>query len=527
MFDLLIKRGMIYDGKQGNAYHSDIGVKDGHIEKIANLDSYEAVDTIDANGLIVMPGFIDPHTHSDTVLLHDPQRASAVSQGITTEFTGSCGLGVLPMSKENRIEFEKTIGGLLGVSTRDIEYNSVNGYFNYIGSTGLNVGVQVPHSCVRMEAAGYHDIPLKGKRLEHAKELMRRAIEEGAVAFTTGLAFYPASFSDFEEVAELCSVAAEYDIPLCVHQRTALRNPERPFDPREEVLELARQTGVRVHFSHYRTNAASAGKTDALIEPIERGLSEGLSVTAELYPYHIGCSFALAFLPMWAMDGGYDVIIDRLTKTDTKNRIIAHIDSYYPNVGNGVFTHTPGHPEYLGHSFKEIATLRGESVPQMICNVLAEEALAFGFRYSSDCNEETLKQLDKDYIELIKKPYYMVGSDTEPGQMYPHPRTYGTFVKILRLAREYGLDWSVIANRLAGLPARVFNIKGRGIIAEGYFADMVILNPETVADTATFRFPASMPKGIEYVIVNGRTALRRGKFTGVLAGAGIRRNNNK
>lgn len=523
MLDLKIKGAMVYDGRGGCPYAADVGIKGERIATIGDLSEAASLEEIEARGLALLPGFIDPHTHSDALLFRDPQRSGALCQGVTTEFIGACGLGLLPLSRERFAEYEKFMRGALGRLPEGIIFDSVDERIRRLGQTGMNVAVQLPHSPVRLSAVGFLDVPLRGYALDKAKDMLRQGFEEGAVSFTTGLSYYPASFGDTEEVAALCKVAAEYDAPLCIHTRTALREPDPAFDPREEALEIARRSGVRLHFSHYRTEPRNAGDIEWVFDSLERGLSEGLGVTAEFYPYETGSSFGAFFLPMWSVEGGQDAIIKRLQDPADRRRIEAAFQQSIKPELYGVFTHLPEHPEYVGMSFESVAAERNQTVPQMFCDMMLEEALEVGFRGNACSDPAILEQMDRDFMAFMKKPYYMIGSDTLPGHMRPHPRSCGAFAKILRLAREHGLPLELLANRLSYLPARTFRLRDRGEIAEGRYADLVILDPGKASDTASYQNPISLPTGVAYVVVNGRLAVSNEKTTGVMAGYGLRR----
>ena len=523
MLDLKIKEATIYDGRGGAPYTADVGILGERIAEIGDLSEAASRDEIDADGLALLPGFIDPHTHSDALLFRDRQRAGALCQGITTEFTGACGLGLIPLPPEWLHEYEKYSRGVLGSLPKGIDFHSVGDFIGQLDQMGLNVGVQIPHSPVRLSVTGFLDVPLKGYALDRAKEIVRQGFEEGAMSFTTGLSYYPASYGDTEEVAELCKVAAQYDAPMCIHTRTVLREPDPDFDPREEALEIARRSGVRLHFSHYRTNPRNAGNVEWIFDPIERGLREGLRVTAEFYPYDAGSGYGPYFLPLWSVEGGLQAIIRRLQDPEDRRRIEAYFQDTIHPAYHGVFTHLPRNPQYIGLSFEEVALARGQTVPCMLCDLMLDEELEVGY-HGTPCEDTAiLEQLDRDFVTFIQKPYYMVGSDTLPGQMRPHPRSYGSFAKMLRLARQLGLPLELLANRLSYLPARTFHLRDRGEIARGKFADLVLLDPNRAGDTASYRNPISLPVGILHVVVNGRMAVRDERITGIMAGRSLNR----
>ena len=516
MFDLLITGGTVYDGLGGLPLRADVAVERDRIAALGNLTACEAEERVDASGMAVMPGFVDVHTHSDWALIRKPERAEALCQGITTEIAGACGIGLFPL---NHSDYGRVMAGIFG-SVPEL-FPSWSAYLDSLPATGVNAAVHLAHSPLRCAFCGFRDQPLP---LNRAQDLARIELEEGACAFSTGLAYYPASFGDTEEVAALCRVAAEFDAPVCVHQRTALREGIRSFNPREEVLEFARRSGARIHFSHYRTGLKNAGCLEALLEPIERGIAEGLRVTADFYPYPVGAGYAAVNLPMPAMEGGYACIMERLRDPVWKKRIL-DIWKLHPErlLAESVVLHAPKHPEYRNRSYRQIARMRGQEIPEMLLDLLAEEELQVAFRPEAEAAFDLPGELERDFSELMRKPYYMFGSDTLPGYDFPHPRSYGTFARLLRLAFRNGVALSDFARNASARPCALFGLRGRGVIAEKNFADLCVFRHEEVTDAAAFADPCRTASGMRLVVVNGKIAVRNGKPTGILAGRPLRR----
>ncbi len=465
--------------------------------------------------MAVMPGFIDVHTHSDMELFLHPNREEALCQGVTTEIAGACGLALFPMRDSG---FAETVTGIYGCRART--FATCGEYMDALPETGVNVAAQLAHSPLRYALCGFDDRPLPRRE---AHRLVCEAFEEGACSFSTGLAYYPASFSDTDEIVEICRTAAEYDVPICVHQRSALRRPDMRFDSREEVLEFARGSGIRVHYSHYRTTLNTAGKLDALLEPIERGLSEGLRVTADFYPYPVGAGYAAVNLPMSVMTGGFERIIERLSDPVWRRKILADWRNRPGFISNGIVIHAPRHEEYLNRSYQEIAAGLGTDVPEMLYDLLLEEKLEVAFRPDTGDAAESSAMLENDFIELMRKPYFMFGSDTLPGHAFPHPRSYGAFAKMLRLAIKHHVPLSLFANRASGIPAALFGLTGRGVIAPGNIADICVFCPDKVRECSSFDMPKRLAQGMELVTVNGKIAVRNSHATGICAGIPVKR----
>ena len=520
MLDCVIWGGMICDGSGRPPYPADVGIRGDRIECVGTLRDVKARKTVDAAGLYVLPGMIDVHCHSDVWLLKHPDRMDAVSQGITTEIVGPCGIGVFPLTGENR-QYPRQVRAIIGDEVH--AFSSCDEYLNSLPATALNVAAHVSHSPLRAEAAGFGDQPLTEESRKKLIDLTSRAFEEGACALSTGLAYFPAAFGDTDEVALLGKVASRFDAPVTVHQRTALRAPDPAFDPREEVLEFARRSGARLHYSHYRTTPKTAGETDALLAPIRRGRAEGLRITADFYPYPVGAGYTAVILPMWAMDGGMERAMEALSSPRLRDRLLKDVVRNNPRLSDGVVVHAPRHPGYLGRTYEDIARERGQDIPHMLLDLLREEELNVGYQISHDFSPEALEQQEKDFITLLREPYYMLGSDSLPGQALTHPRSYGAFAKMLRLAGKYGLDWGLVAQRVSAAPAELFGLKNRGKLEKGYYADLFLLDAEKIRDNAAFEDPFHFAEGIRSVFVNGRSVYENGQMTGCRPGRPLRR----
>ncbi len=525
MFDLLIKGAEIYDGSGGEAYTADLAISDDKIAGIGIFEETCAKKCIDARGLCLFPGLIDTHTHSDIALLNAPERTEAVLQGVTSEIISACGIGVLPMTS-GRNSYLKSVTAITGTMTEEKPFTNLTEYAAAVGKSGTNYGVQVPHSPLRVEAVGFCDVPVGKKEMDRLKGLLKESLEEGACAFSTGLAYYPASFCDTAELVELCKVAAEYDVPFCTHLRSVINRyfDKNTFDATEEALEIAQKSGVHLHFSHRRTVQANVGQVASVLSPIIRGNQAGFQVTADFYPYPVGAGYVAVYLPLSLMNGDLRFTLSHLNTPEKQAAVGKEMEERIPNLADGIFIHAPKHPDYVGHSYAEVIAETGESVGTMLARFLYEEELDGGYRPHITLNEEQIAAMEKDFAEIIKSPYYMVGSDTLPLQMMPHPRSCGTFPKMLRIAREQRIPLSLMANRLCKNPATVFGMKKRGEIKKGYFADITLFDKNTVCERNSFADTTKAPTGIPYVIVGGKLAVEKGKATGALGGGLVKRN---
>ena len=304
-FDLIIGNGLVVDGTGEPGVHASVGINGTKITAIGDLSDAETTKRIDASGHIVSPGFIDTHAHADGALLIDGQHAEGIRQGITTEIVGPDGLTYAPLPREKYLMYRQYLSGLLGLPPEDLDMSSISSALgNYNNKTAPNVAMFLGHGPIRVGAVGMEDVPLRGGVLKQAIQTMEESFEQGACGFATGLSYYPNSFSDSEELVELCKIAAKHDKAFSIHTRN--HNVDRAYHGGgvEEALEIGRRSGVRVHLEHYRTSADNAGHVDDIMEPIERAKADGVEVTLELYPYPVGSGHPLAHFPSWFHEGG-------------------------------------------------------------------------------------------------------------------------------------------------------------------------------------------------------------------------------
>lgn len=523
LMDIVIRNGEIIDGSESERYRADVYIKDGKIVAIERGSTqYEAREEIDATGKIVCPGFIDTHVHSDIMLLWDRQHANGLHQGITTEVLGQDGLSYAPLGKTNLAMYAKYLAGLNGNPPIEWDWSSVKEYrAKFDGTVAVNTVYQVPHGALRLETVGAGDVPLTGDNMTRAKQLLDEGLKQGAAAFSTGLSYFPGSYSDTEELVELCKTVADNDSVYVTHTRSVFR--DRTFDPNVEAIEIAERSGAKLHFSHYRTTPATAGKVEEVMKDIDEAYNRGVDLTLELYPYPSGSGYAIIFLPPWTVEGGYDDTLERLADRSQRARMIEGINRNLIAC-EGYFTHLPRNSQYIGRSFAEVAQERGTSIPDMICDILLEEKLEVGFYSTPPFDEPHIwEQINKDALELLSRPYYMVGSDGIPLGKNPHPRAFGTFPRLLRFCREYGFPLEKMINRMTKTAADRFGLRDRGVVEVGKAADLVVFDEQRVQDTATYELSRSAPIGIQYVLVNGEVAVRDEKVTGIFAGRALAR----
>lgn len=527
MFDLIIRGGSVVDGTGRPAFDADVGISGERIEAVGDLSAAEAARTIDAAGHVVSPGFIDTHAHSDGVLLLDPQHASGIRQGITTEFLGQDGLSYAPLSAANYEMYRRYLSGLLGLPPADLDMSSVEAFrSHYHRKCAINTAYCVAHGAIRIETVGFTDRPLVGDALTHARRLVRESVEQGAVAFSTGMSYYPNCWSDTDELVALCAEAAAAGGLYVTHLRDV--HTERGFGGGgvPEALEVGRRSGVRVHFSHFRTNPEDIGVITAAekIAPIDDAKDE-VDSSLELYPYPIGSSFTVMVLHSVSQEGGADAIIGRLRDPEERRRVVAGVNAYDARpLEQMVFTHLPTHPDLEGMSLMDISRIQGRSPGDLVCDLLLSEGLEVGYRGAPPASVGITRALARDQMELLARPDYMVGSDQIAVGGLPHPRAYGTFPRFLGRLRHQMPDimsLETMIQRMTDNPARRFGLTDRGRVQAGYFADIVVFDAESIIDTATYEDPKHHPSGIPHVLVNGQVAVDDGECTGVLAGHAV------
>ena len=492
--DYLIENAWVFDGTGGDSVQVDVGIYGERIAFIGDFEDQVPVkQRIDANGLYLSPGFIDPHTHHTNRLNSANARTRAVlrclTQGVTSIFIGSDGGGPLPLAPM----FDQW------------ETNGI----------GVNAAAFVPHSTLRREIVGYADVEATPEQLERMKNLVDLAMQEGAYGISTGLFYTPAFFASTEEVIELSKVVAKYGGIYDTHQRDEGSQNIGLKNSVEEVIEIGEKAGLPVHFSHIKVDGPELwGSSKEIIDIIEAAQDRGIDVTANQYPYLASrTSLSAALVPSWARDGGSAAMRRRFKDPETRTKILSEIkETIKIRTGKpeGLYLSIPSDTSLNGKNIAEIAQAWKLSPEETVVRILEDKApLVHSFSMS-----------DEDVNAFMQKPWVMTGSDGGGG----HPRAFGTYAKLLS---TYALDKHVISlsraiQRSSGQVAETFQIKDRGFIKEGYYADIVLFDPSKIKDRADYVKAARYPVGIPYVFVNGVLSIDQGKYTGGLAGKALR-----
>ena len=527
MFDLVLKNGLIIDGT-GNrpAYKADVTITGQRIAAIGDLGGAAARAVFEVPGMTVAPGFIDTHVHTDAALLNDPQHESGIRMGVTTEVLGQDGLSFAPLSPENYRMYSRYMSGLCGIPPQDLDMSSITAYRDHYHRTcAINTVALVPHCAVRLSTVGFHDVPLTGRSLEAAKDLVREGMQQGAVGMSTGLGFFPAAYASTEELVELAKVVAEMDGVFVIQYRFFNSERAEGLAPVAEALEIAKRSGVKLHIAHYRTTPANPGGTEEMMAELDRAVDGGVDLTLDAYPYPCGSTMPACRLPGWFVEGGTDAILDRLRNPSDRKRVIAFLEETNgPAMGHTLWSYigSERNKHLEGMSWSDAAAQRGTSVADMMCQVMLEEELDCGLAVLPPTSVAVWRQIEADIMRLLERPDYMVGSDSIPIGAACHPRAYGTFPRLLgRLRRRHGVSLEQLVHRMTGNPAARFGLTDRGVIEVGNFADLVVFDSERIDDLATFEDPRVPPAGISHVIVNGQMAVQNGHITGVLAGEAV------
>ncbi len=529
MVSLLIRNGTVVDGMGTPSIRADVAVSDGRIEAIGDLRGALSDREIDATGLVVAPGFVDTHTHTEGVLLTDPQHACGLRQGITTEIVALDGVSYAPLSRPNYLLYRRYLAGLLGDPPTDLDTSTVAAFRSaFHRRVAVNTAYLVPHGALRLEALGFRDTPLIGDALASAKRALRKGLDEGAVGLSSGLNYYPCAWCDTDELVELAGVVREAGSRHVIELRYARSGRAVADGGVDEAMEVGRRSGASIHLAHYRTQPETAGEVEALMAPVDRARTNGVDVTFDIYPYPTGSSYPLSFLPPWAQEGGPDAILARLADAATRERIVAYLDHDHDLRGGipiaaVVFSHVPGDPSLEGVTLSEIAGRRGLSLGATLCDLLLEQDLVLGYCIAIPQSTGRWRQLGRDAIALLARSDAMACSDiTSLGSMC-HPRSFGAYPRFLgRLRRGVGgISLETMINRMTDAPARRFGLTRRGRLERGWAADIVVFDPDRVIDTATYDDPRQEPAGIPYVIVNGQIAVDGERCTGVLAGEAV------
>ena len=519
MLDLLIKGGLIIDGTGNPGYYGSVGV-DGDVVRIIRGDvgSVEGARTIDAEGHVVCPGFIDMHAHSGLVMLSEPRHEPKVRQGITTELIGVDGNSYAPFRSHDDLQrFIELNSGLDGNPPLPGRWSTVEQYLGmFDAKVAVNVAYILGNSPVRIDAIGWEDKPATKLDMANMKAVIREAMEEGAFGMSTGLDYPPGNFADTDELVELSRQVT--DLGGIYHTHVRYRLGDQFLDPFREALEIGERSGVPVHVTHFYQRAPSRGGGQRLIRLLEDAYEQGQDVTFDSYPYIYGSTRLLIIFPDWAHDGGPERVKEVLRSEEGRERLRLEVGPRAPSWHDMWLTYfkRPQNHRFEGRSVAEVAEMMGKEPVDAICDLLLEEDLQTCY-VAAGASGNTLPA-------FVTHPLSMVGSDAVLLGDFPSPRTYGCFPIILaeyvREERQMSLPNAI--RKMTSFPAQRLGIPDRGVLRDGMKADVTVFHPGDVKAPATRTQPKQFPVGIEYVIVNGTVVVDGGKHTGALAGRALR-----
>jgi N-acyl-D-amino-acid deacylase len=523
-YDVLIRNARIIDGRGNPWYRGQVAVRDGRIAAVGWSVAGEAAETIDAGGLVVCPGFIDTHTHSDFVFFVDPTAQSKVRQGVTTEVTGNCGMSAAPLDGAARHMARILASGFKP------HWTGVQEYLELVARQPktVNLAPLVGHANLRMAVIGMEDRRAGAGELERMRGVLAEAMEAGAFGLSMGLYFSPGNYAGREELTALISAAGRHGAPTACHIRDEGAKSVGFIPALQEFIALGREAGAPIHISHLKAFGPEVwGVSPQVLEMIEAARVEGLDVTCDQYPYAAsGGLIAQDTLPTKAVRGMGPEEVSRAARDPAfRAAVIAEVRSNVRKRGGAerlTIANFGADHSLEGKTLQRIAEERGREPAEVVLDLIAAV-------YEADWISQSMSQDDVDRI--IRYPWTMIGSDGNSlsvegplAEGNPHPRNFGSFPRVLR---DYVRDRKVLrledaVRKMTSLPAQRFAIRDRGTLEEGNWADLVLFDLEAVKD-ASFENPKLYPAGIPYVMVNGQWVIRDGSFTGSLPGRLARR----
>jgi len=528
-YDTIIRNGNIYDGTGGKPYPADLAIQGDKIVKIAPNIPERGKEEIDASNMAVSPGFINMLSWATTSLIADGRSLSDIKQGVTLEVFGEGG-SMGPLNKQMK-EDEKAS---MGEFKYDIDWTTLGEYLESLERRGIstNVASFIGATTLRIHEIGYEDRPPTDREMENMRNLVRQAMEEGALGIGSSLIYAPAFYSSTEELIELCKIASDYNGMYISH----LRSESNQFlEALEELITISEKAGIRAEVYHLKAGGVKNHyKMDQAIARIDAVRKRGLDISTDMYTYIAGATGLDAHMPPWVQEGGYNKWVERLKDSEiraqVKQEMITDTDEW-ENLGylagpDGVLFagfKNPDLRQYIGKTLKEVADELGKDYADVAMDFVIQDGSRVDVVYFLMSEENVKKQIQLPYISFGSD----AGSLAPEGDFLkynPHPRAYGNFARLLgKYVREEKLiPLEEAVYKLSGLSADKLKIKDRGYLKKGNFADVVIFDPETIQDHATFSNPHQLATGVLHVFVNGMQVLKDGEHTGKTPGRVVR-----
>jgi len=539
---LLIKNGKIVDGTGKPSFIADIQIAGDKIIKIGKIN-YSERNTIDAEGLVVSPGFIDIHDHSDSTLLADGRAKSLILQGVTTTIIGNCGYSLAPIN-------ENTLDILLGnwlfpMPKIEITWRSFGDFLSRLEKTPLsiNVAALVGHGTIRIYVLGMDDRKLSNKEIRIMKKLTFEAMTDGAFGLSTGLAYPPGCYASTEEIVELCKEVTKFDGLYTTHAR---KEAAGYLDGVREAIVIAKRSNVRIQISHIETHYPAWGEQEEALNLINYARIKGLNIGCDVIPYLWSATSLYTLVPRWVYDGGPKMIAIRMRDKVVRKKVAQEIGSLQQELTTSALAKDglwdkikilsyPMNPAIEGKTIKELSQQEQLDPLDLVFDLLGSGP-PFPSIMAQSHNENDIRKVIKFDQAIIESDLYSISPSKVGTSRSAHPRGFGTFPLIFRkyvrgetredLPEERGeklLSLEEAVRRITSLPAERLKLKDRGILKEGMFADITIFDENRIQDKATYKRPDQYPEGIEYVIVNGRIIVENGKFRNCTPGMVIRR----
>lgn len=520
---ILLRGGEIVDGTGAERRRADVLVEGDRISAVDAIAPGIDARTVDISGSVVFPGFIDAHSHDDLALLRPGGVEPKIMQGVTVNVIGNCGHGCAPVATDPRMQASYS-GPVLGRFPEDASWQGFPEYLDQLSAGGLrtNAVALVPHGALRASISGYARRPLDAGELARATRDLDEALQRGAAGLSLGLMYAPGDVADRAELVALARVVAAHDRVLAAHIRS---EGDDIIGSLRELLDIARRSEVRVQLSHLKVvSPRNSGRMPEILEVLDSARSEGIDITADVYPYTAGSTTAAALFPNWTLADGVPGLLALLDTPPERAKIVASLyqpwqqqENNFQALGaSGILLagfRQPGNEAYEGARLSDVAADRGADAAECLCQLMTEER-----------GELTVVmfQMDEDDVTTaLSWPWSLIGSDGLPVQSpYTHPRMYGTFARILSeyVRKRRLLTLEEATRRMTTLPAERFRIPGRGTIRPGAAADLVVADPDRIEDHATFAAPRRFPEHIRAVLVNGAFATMDGESTESMVG---------
>jgi N-acyl-D-amino-acid deacylase len=525
-YDVVIRDGLVVDGLGTPGRVADVGIIGDFISRVGKIPSSRGASVISAKGMVVAPGFIDVHNHTDVNILINPRAESYIRQGVTTIVAGQCGDSPFPLSDVMFEETEKNLRKEYGLA---LSWRDIRGFYTLIDKAGtaLNFSSLVGQGTVRAAAMGYEDRKPEPAELALMKKLVADSMAGGAFGISTGLEYAPGGFSSTEELIEVCRTAAPYKGMYATHMRD-----EEDFvvEAVDEAIRIARDAGLPLQISHLKTGyARNWPKLGAILERIETARAAGMDVFCDRYPYIAAATGLDIFFPLWAREGTTEGFLRRLRDPSLEDKLKAFVREKEAEMGSWdkvliSDVGTEKNKGLEGMSILEASRKTNKTPYDFMKDLIIEENDRVGM-VQFIMSEDNLRT-------LMAHPLVGIGSDGEAlapygplGKGKPHPRAYGAFPRALgKYVREDGLlPVEAMVRKMTSIPAARFGFARRGVLRTGSFADIVVFDPDRIRDKATWADPHQYPDGIPHVLVNGKAVVRDGEHTGDTPGAVLRK----